>query len=184
MDQKDLIRRIISGEKELFRHIVEQNDSFVYSICLNILRNKEDARDVAQDTFYKAYKSLKRFDGNKSQFSTWLYRIAYNKCIDQVRKKNNFLNFKSYFKGKETNYDYQNHKFENEIVDDMISELSDKDAGLITFYYLNELSIKEISYITDDSESNIKVKLHRIRKRLKEIASKKYNNELEPDERN
>ena len=181
MDQKDLIKRIISGEKELFKHIVEQYDSFVYSICLNILRNTEDARDVAQDTFYKAYKSLKRYDGSKSQFSTWLYRIAYNKCIDQIRKKNNFLNFKSYFKEKETSYEYQNHKFENAIVEDLISELSDKDAALITFYYLNELSIKEISYISEDTESNIKVKLHRIRKRLKHIATKNYNNELAPE---
>lgn len=181
MEEKQLIRQINSGEKELFKHIVEQYDSYVYSICLNILRNTEDARDVAQDTFYKTYKSLKSYDGSKSQFSTWLYRIAYNKSIDLIRKKNNFLNFKSYFKGKETNYEYQNHKFESNIVEDLISELSEKDAALITFYYLNELTIKEISYITNDSESNVKVKLHRIRKRLKEIATNKYRNELAPE---
>jgi len=181
LEDIDLIERINSGEKELFEHLVNRYNSYVYSICLNILRNVEDARDTSQETFYKAYKSLKRYDGTKSQFSTWLYKIAYNKCIDLIRKKNNFLNLKSYFKNKDSNYDYQNHKFDNEIVEDLVSELPEKDAALITFYYLNELSIKEISYITDDSESNIKVKLHRIRKRLKEIAIVKYQNELNPN---
>lgn len=179
MEEKDLIERINSGEKELFRHIINEHNNFVYSICVNILRNPEDARDVSQETFYKAYKAIKKYDGEKSKLSTWLYKIAYNKCIDFIRKKNNFLNLKSYLKQKDSNFDYQKHQFENEIVRDLISELSESDSALITFYYLNELSIKEISYITDDSESNIKVKLHRLRKQLKSIANKKYNNELQ-----
>lgn len=180
MEEKDLIRRINSGEKELFEQIVNKYNNYIYSICLNILRNPEDARDTSQETFYKVYKSLKKFDCSKSQFSTWIYRIAYNKSIDVVRKKNSFLNFKSFF-SKDSSYDYQKHKFDNEIVYDLISELSEKDAALITFYYLNELSIKEICYVVDESESNIKVKLHRIRKRLQEIATKKYNKELSPE---
>ncbi len=179
MEEKELIRRINSGEKELFKHIINEYNNFVYSICVNILRNPEDARDVSQDTFYKAYKALKRYDGTKSKLSTWLYKIAYNKCIDFIRKKNNFLNLKSYLKQKESKFDYQEHHFENEIVGELIAELSESDSALITLYYLNELSIREISFIIDDNENNIKVRLHRIRKQLKELANKKYNNELQ-----
>lgn len=178
MEEKDLIERIRSGEKELFRHIINEHSNFVYSICLNILRNPEDARDVSQETFYKAYKAIKKYDGTKSKLSTWLYKIAYNKCIDFNRKKNNFLNLKSYLTQKDSNFDYQKHQFENEIVSELIAELNEKDSALITLYYLNELSIKEISFVIDDNENNIKVRLHRIRKELKSIANKKYNNEL------
>jgi len=179
LEEKDLIERINSGEKELFRHIINENSNFVYSICFNILRNPEDARDVSQDTFYKAYKALKKYDGTKSKFSTWLYKIAYNKCIDYIRKKNNFLKLKSYLKQKDSKFEYQKHQFENEIVSELIAELNEKDSAIITLYYLNELSIKEISFVLDDNENNIKVRLHRIRKELKSIANKKYNNELQ-----
>ncbi|MCB0702328.1 MAG: RNA polymerase sigma factor [Candidatus Kapaibacterium sp.] len=179
MEEKQLIERINSGEKELFRHFLNEYSNFVYSICVNILRNPEDARDVSQETFYKAYKALKKFDGSKSKFSTWLYKIAYNKCIDFIRKKNNFLNLKSYLKQKDIRFEYQKHQFENEIVGELLGELSERDSALITLYYLNELSVKEISFIIDDNENNIKVKLHRIRKELKLIANKKYNNELQ-----
>ena len=179
MEEKDLIERINSGEKELFRHIINEHSNFVYSICVNILRNSEDAQDVSQETFYKAYKALKKYDGNKSKLSTWLYKIAYNKCIDFIRKKNNFLNLKSYLKQKDSKFEYQKHQFDNEIVGELIAELSESDSALITLFYLNELSIKEISFVIDDNENNIKVRLHRLRKQLKEIANKKYNNELQ-----
>lgn len=179
MQDIDLINRINSGEKELFKHIIDEHSSFVYSICFNILRNPEDARDASQETFYKAYKALKKYDNEKSKLSTWLYKIAYNKCIDIIRKKNNFLNYKSYLKQKDSKFEYQKHQFENEIVDDLISELSEKDSALITLFYLNEMSLKEISYVIDDNENNIKVRLHRIRKQLKDIANRKYNNELQ-----
>lgn len=179
MEEKDLIERINSGEKELFRYIINEHSNFVYSICLNILRNPEDARDVSQETFYKAYKALKRYDGTKSKFSTWLYKIAYNKCIDYIRKKNNFLNLKSYLIQKDSKFEYQKHQFDNEIVSELIAELNEKDSALITLYYLKELSIKEISFVLDDNENNIKVRLHRIRKELKSIANIKYNNELQ-----
>ncbi len=179
MEEKDLIERINSGDKELFRHIVNEHSNFVYSICMNILRNPEDARDVSQETFYKAYKALKTYDGAKSKLSTWLYKIAYNKCIDFIRKKNNFLNLKSYLKQKDSKFEYQKHQFDNEIVGELIAELSESDSALITFYYLNELSIQEISFVIGDNENNIKVRLHRIRKQLKDLANKKYNNELQ-----
>lgn len=86
---------------------------------------------------------------------------------------------KSYLKQKDIRFEYQKHQFENEIVGELLGELSERDSTLITLYYLNELSVKEISFIIDDNENNIKVKLHRIRKELKLIANKKYNNELQ-----
>lgn len=173
MDEKDLIVRINSGEKELFRYIINEHSNYVYSICVNILRNNEDARDVSQETFYKAYKALKKYDGTKSKLSTWLYKIAYNKCIDFIRKKNSFLNLKSYLKQKDSKFDFQKHQFENEIVYELLAELSESDSALITLYYLNELSVKEISFVIDDNENNIKVRLHQIRSIIMNFKSER-----------
>lgn len=178
MEEIELIQRIKSGEKHLFEHLVKRYEDLVYSICINSLKDREDAKDIAQDTFYKAYKAIKSFDGNKSKFSTWIYRIAYNKCIDFIRKKNSFLNYKKYIKAKDNTQTNQVHSFQSEIVAKLLSKLPAEDSAMITLYYFDDMSIKEISNITSQSESYVKVKLHRIRNKLKNIAAKEYNNEL------
>lgn len=178
MEELELIQRIKSGEKHLFEHLIKRYEDLVYSICINSIKDREDAKDVAQDTFYKAYKSIKSYDGTKSKFSTWIYRIAYNKCIDNIRKQNSFLNYKNYIKTKADTKVHQEHSFQSEIVTKLLSKLQADESAMITLYYFDDMSIKEISYITKQSESYVKVKLHRIRKKLKEIAKKEYNNEL------
>ncbi len=178
MEEFELIQRIKSGEKYLFEHLIKRCEDFVYSICINSLKDSEDAKDIAQDKFYKAYKSIKSYDGAKSKFSTWIYRIAYNKCIDFIRKKNSFLNYKNYIKTKTETHTKQEHIFQSEIVNKLLSKLTAEESAMITLYYFDDMSVKEISYITKQSESYVKVKLHRIRKKLKNIAEKEYNNEL------
>jgi RNA polymerase sigma-70 factor (ECF subfamily) len=178
LEETELIQKIKSGEKHLFEHLIKRYEDYVYSICINSLKDREDAKDIAQDTFYKAYKSIKSYDGTKSKFSTWIYRIAYNRCIDFIRKKNSFLNYKNYIKVKAETQTQQEHSFQSEIVTKLLSKLPAEESAMITLYYFDDMSIKEISYITKQSESYVKVKLHRIRKKLKEIAKKEYNNEL------
>lgn len=178
MEELELIQRIKSGEKHLFEHLIKRYEDYVYSICVNSLKDREDAKDITQDTFYKAYKSIKTYDGTKSKFSTWIYRIAYNKCIDFIRKQNSFLNYKNYIKTKADTRTHQVHNFQSEIVTELLSKLQTEESAMITLYYFDDMSVKEISYITKQSESYVKVKLHRIRKKLKNIAEKEYNNEL------
>lgn len=89
MERKDdiwYIERVLKGDTQYFSHLVEKYKDIVYSIAIKVLRNREDAEEMAQESFVKAYKSLHTFKGT-AKFSTWLYRITYNNCISEVRKK-------------------------------------------------------------------------------------------------
>src|SRR5690554_4890402 len=80
------IEKVLSGESNYFSNLVEKYKDIVFSIAIKILKNREDAEEMAQESFIKAYKSLQTFKGN-AKFSTWLYRITYNTCISELRKR-------------------------------------------------------------------------------------------------
>ncbi|KAF0235616.1 MAG: RNA polymerase sigma-70 factor ECF, partial [Prolixibacteraceae bacterium] len=89
MEQKDdiwYIERVLKGDTQYFSYFVDKYKDIVFSIALKVLRNREDAEEMAQESFIKAFKSLYTFKGN-AKFSTWLYRITYNNCISEVRKR-------------------------------------------------------------------------------------------------
>lgn len=172
--QDDLyyIDRILAGNVALYAPLVEKHKNMVFSIALRILGNREDAEEVAQDVFMKAYQSLKNFE-KKSRFSTWLYRIAYNAAISGTRKKKfEFLGMNDHIIN---NYHEEDsalgliHYDPDEqavLMQKALERLPDDDHLLINLFYHGENTIEEISEITGLSESNVKVKLHRIRKRL------------------
>lgn len=174
-DDKYYIERVIQGDVNAFSYIVEKHKNLVYTIALRIVRNPEDAEELAQDTFIKAFNSLKDFKF-ESKFSTWLYRITYNGSISKLRKKqieiadieNDSIYegdvVSSYNAISELKRDEQK-KYINLVLD----QLKEDDAFLITMYYLNENSIEEISEITELSLSNVKVKLHRARKKFYDV---------------
>ena len=89
-DETYYISKVLNGEPNYFSFIVEKYQDIVFSIALKVLRNREDAEEMAQESFIKAYKSLHTFKGN-AKFSTWLYRITYNSCISEVRKKKQYF---------------------------------------------------------------------------------------------
>jgi len=86
MDEKEIINQVLEGNQEAFRKLIETYQDYVYTICFRIVKNHEDAEELAQDTFIKAYQNLKRFR-KESKFSTWVYRIAYNSALSKLRKK-------------------------------------------------------------------------------------------------
>ena len=155
-----------------YASLVAKHKNLVFSIVLKVLNNREDAEEIAQDIFLKVYHSLKTFE-KKSKFSTWLYRIAYNTAISKTRKKKmEFLPMEeSVVSNYSTDEIQQNmHSLEeNErqvLLERALKNLPDDDNLLITLFYKSENSIEDISYITGLSSSNVKVRLHRIRKRL------------------
>ena len=86
MDHAELIQRILSGESRAFGELVELYQHMVYTVCMRVLRNPEDAQEDSQDAFVKAYRNLSGFSGS-SKFSTWLYTIANTTSITFLRKK-------------------------------------------------------------------------------------------------
>ena len=86
-----LINQIIEGDTNAFSVLVDRYKDLVFTLALRMLKNREEAEEVAQDTFIKTYKSLVKFKGD-SKFSTWIYKVAYNTCLDRIKKNKKYLN--------------------------------------------------------------------------------------------
>ncbi|WP_029904198.1 RNA polymerase sigma factor [Prevotella sp. 10(H)] len=163
------VRRIKDGHADAFVHIVRRYQRMVFTIVSKIVTRPADAEDITQEVFIKAFQSLDKFR-EESGFATWLYRIAYNATISELRKRR--YEFTAY----EDNYanlpddnisdDIDEVSTEERLhyLDVVLKKLPPDDALLITMFYMNDQSIQQISEITNNSVANVKVKLHRIRK--------------------
>jgi RNA polymerase sigma-70 factor (ECF subfamily) len=171
---KYYIERVLRGDIHAFSYIIDRHKAMVYTVALRMLKNAEDAEELAQDTFIKAFNSLKDFKF-ESKFSTWLYRITYNAAISKLRKNRvEIANIEevvlpideviSTYNGI-TNLTKEEQKF---YITETIKKLKEDDAFIITMYYLKEYSMEEISSMIELTISNVKVKLHRARKRFYE----------------
>ena len=167
-----LIDKALQGDTRAFGQLVEKYQAFVFTIAIRIVKVREEAEEVAQDSFIKAYESLSSFRG-ESKFSSWLYSIAYRKALDSLRtnKKNSNLELIEEITEVDSGtlenaLSYIEEKERKEVIQKCIMELNEQEAAIITFFYFEELSIKEISKITELSEDNVKVKLYRSRKKL------------------
>lgn len=171
-EELEYIRRVKSGDHTAYAVLVDRYKTLAYSIALKILGNEEDAEDVAQEGFVKAYQQLQQFEG-KSKFSTWLYTIVYRTALAKAKEtKLKTFSITHQFKEVFTN-DYsapqlalmQSHD-EQRAVNAAINRLPSSEALLVMLYYINENSVKEIQEITGLSAANIKIRLFRARKKL------------------
>ena len=143
----------------------------VFTLVVRIVNSEEDAEEVTQDVFMKAYMNLSSFNGISS-FSTWLYRIAYNTAISYTRKRKNeeyVVDDKVWNTISDTEVDdalSDESEAQIELLMNALQKLPPEDRALITLYYEEEKSVKEISSIFNLSESNVKVRLFRLRKKL------------------
>jgi RNA polymerase sigma-70 factor (ECF subfamily) len=173
-DDNEYIGKVLNGDISAYASLVAKHTNLVFSIVLKIVNNREDAEEISQDVFLKAYQSLNTFE-KKSKFSTWLYRIAYNAAISNTRKKKVEMvaieemvitNYSTDEISRNiTEFDENDRQL---ILEKALKQLPEDDNLLITLFYKNENSVEDISEITGLSESNVKVRLHRIRKRLYE----------------
>ena len=79
------IDKVLQGETNCFAVLVDRYKDMIFTLALKMIKNREEAEEVAQDTFIKAYNSLSKFKGD-SKFSTWIYKVAYNTCLDRLKK--------------------------------------------------------------------------------------------------
>lgn len=140
----------------------------VHTVCMRVLRHREDAEEATQDSFVKAFQNLHAFQGG-SKLGTWLYSIAYRTALSKLRtRKAGTLGLDELqANGQEPQQAPEGDRNDRKaLVEWALAQLPAEDAAVVTFFYLEELGIEEIVTITGLGESNVKVKLHRARKKL------------------
>ena len=178
------IDAVKKGNVQAFSFLVEKYQKMVYTLALKLMKKSEEAEEMAQDTFVKAFQKLDSYEG-KSKFSTWLYSITYNACISELRKRR--IEFKSLDDRQVSDQDEQrmhdyyreNRKEDQEkYLNLALEKLPEDDQVLVTLYYYENQSMDEISQITGLTVSNIKVKIHRARKKMYELLHEMLKEEV------
>jgi RNA polymerase sigma-70 factor (ECF subfamily) len=182
--EAEVIRRCQGGDEAAFRQIVEQHRSKVFSIIYGIVRNRNDAEDIAQQVFAKIYFSIKGFDF-RSSLSTWIYKIAVNECYDYLRKqKVRKLVYESDL-GEDDARTMENsemaaerrpsaaHRTERrDYLMKLLSKVTEEERVLLIQKEVEGRTVQELAEITGLNENTIKVKLFRARQKLVKAASK------------
>ena len=171
-----IIGQVLNGNRNAYALLVDKYKDRVYSLALGIVRNSELAEEIAQDAFVKAFGSLRKFR-KESGFSTWIYRITYNTAISELRKKKRigqvaeeqFENLASTH-ASETHEEVNEKEARLEMIEKAVKSLPPEEQLMVTLYYLEENSVQQISKVTGFSASNVKVKLFRLRKKLRQMV--------------
>ncbi|TPG44527.1 RNA polymerase sigma factor [Flavobacterium pectinovorum] len=177
------IDKILQGETNAFAVLVDRYKNMIYTLALKMIKNREEAEEVAQDTFIKIYNSLGKFKGD-SKFSTWIYKIAYNTCLDSLKKnKKEDLNisideFSAHLiKTMDNALSALEEKERKQTIQNCLDLLPSEENFLLTLFYFEDQSLEEIGKIMSINANNVKVKLFRSRQKLAVILKK----QLEPE---
>ncbi|MCX2720168.1 RNA polymerase sigma factor [Lentiprolixibacter aurantiacus] len=178
-----LIKRLKEGDKQAFITFIGQYKHMVYTLALRIVKNEEDAEEVSQDAFLKAYQSIGTFKGD-AKLSTWLYRIAYHRSLDCLKKNKRKPSTTQLQYEEVTNiqiaemtWDHMERMERKQIIQRALGELPGDDGVILSLFYFESLSLKEISEVLNISVNSVKVRLHRGRKRLASVLEKMMDKE-------
>src|SRR5690242_17498377 len=183
-EEAALVRRVQAKDDLAFREIVERYQAKVFSIIYGILRNRNDAEDIAQQVFAKIYFSIKNFDF-RSSLLTWIYKITVNECYDYLRKKRvRKLVYESDFSSEDTarmensgpsteqTPPVDQRLAQRDLILKLLGKISEEDRSLILLKEVEGHSVEELSQMTGMNENTIKVKLFRARQKLVKAAQR------------
>ena len=166
------ISLVKEGDKNAFVALVDRYKDMVFTLSLKMLKDRQEAEEVSQDSFLKVYKSLDRYKG-ESKFSTWIYKVAFNTCLDRIKKNKRLqalANISEIDKQETTplinGLDLIEEKERKQLIQDCMQELEGEDGFLLTLYYFEEQSLEEIAKIIGITSNNVKIRLYRSRKKL------------------
>ncbi len=179
-DESLYIMRILNGETHLYSIFIDNYSKAMYALIVQIVNSPEYAEELVQDSFLKAFKSLASYNGD-CRFSTWLYRISYNIAISATRKRpqpvcfidENTINSVSDELASQWMEESESQEKISLLIE-AIEKLMPDEKALITLFYMEEKSIEEVSKIMKLTTANIKVRLHRTRKKLYLLMTKNY----------
>jgi RNA polymerase sigma factor (sigma-70 family) len=180
----ELIEQTLAGDQSAYADLIKRHQRFVFTLAMRFMKTREDAEEVAQDCFVKAYRSLESFQ-RQSKFSTWLYSIVYTTAMTALRKKrvdtDSIDDENVHLQIEQTGgYDVNNveNKSRSFYLNQAIEQLLPDDATIITLFYKGEQSLEEIGQTMGMDPNTIKVKLFRARQRLKEKLERNLKHEV------
>jgi RNA polymerase sigma-70 factor, ECF subfamily len=183
-EEAALVQRVQAADEMAFREVVERYQSKVFSIIYGILRNHNDAEDIAQQVFTKVYFSIRSFDF-RSSLLTWIYKITVNECYDYLRKKKvRRLVYESDF-SKEDSLRVENSEpardqrpsvevtlAQRDLAMKLLARLPEQERTLLLMKEVEGHSVEELAEMTGINENTIKVKLFRARQKLLKVAQR------------
>ena len=177
LTDQEIIDSVRKGNSSDYSILVNRYKNKAFSMLKRMLKNELEAEEVLQDSFMKAYNSLDSFKG-ESKFSTWFYRIVYNSALTKLssQKRKTESEMTSVEDHFDLESDYKPDEIEktdiNDLIRKTISKLPERYAAILTMFYLNEMSIEEISEVMGLSITNVKVMLYRSRNSLRDLILK------------
>ncbi len=184
ISDNQIINEILEGDTNVFSVLVDRYKDLVFTLALRMVKNREEAEEVSQDTFIKVFKNLSKFKG-KSKFSTWIYKVAYNTCLDRlkrIKREYNVVAIDEFTEHQVKTMDnalkqMEDYEYKQEI-QKCLHLLPSEDSFLLTLFYFEEQSLEEISKVIGITANNVKVKLYRSRKKLGTILKEQLEPEL------
>jgi RNA polymerase sigma-70 factor (ECF subfamily) len=178
---KRLINQALAGDRQAFSEIVERYKHKIYQLAYRMLGNRLEAEDVGQETFLRVFANLSRYD-QSHKFSTWIYRIATNLCIDRLRKRKLTYSLDQEVAGTEGLDLYSQIPDEQKTpeaevitielqqeVQQAMDQLPIQYKSIMNLRYIEDLSLQEISELVDLPVSTIKTRIHRGREALRKL---------------
>lgn len=183
INDQHYIDKVLTGDTNSFAVLVDRYKDMIFSLALKMVKNREEAEEVAQDTFIKIYSSLSKFKGD-SKFSTWIYKIAYNTCLDRLKKSKkedsniSIDEFSAHLiKTMDNALSALEEKERKQTIQKCLNLLPSDENFLLTLFYFDDQNLEEIGKIMNISANNAKVKLFRSRQKLAVILRQ----QLEPE---
>lgn len=167
MTDLEVIDLVLKGRTDCFSYLVDRYSKLSFAVAYRIVKDTADSQDVVQDAFIAAYENLRDFKG-ESKFSTWLYRIVTNKALT-LKNKQRFFEEVDEYGQLDVEYNEELELANEKFVREALNMLHDKDRLILELFYYQDQSIKEISQVLQLTEANVKVMLHRARKKMNDF---------------
>lgn len=171
-DDLSLVRRTIRGDRGAFGALVDRYQKPIYNVALRIVKNPEDAEDIAQTVFMKAYQKLDGFD-ERHRFFSWIYRIAINESLNFSTRRRSFEALEPSMQSDVDSPEEETIKLDKEErVGDAILELEPEDRAIVILKHFQGFSYAEIGFILNIPEKTVKSRLYTARQRLKDVLTR------------
>ena len=168
-EDPELIRRVIAGQTEQFRPLIDRYQSPIFRFAFGLLGNHDEAQDVAQETFLKAFSNLASFDPSRAVFSTWLFTIARNRCINALKKRRPVsLELPDMIQTVKTADPISQQELSQQL-DRALAELPVEQRSAFVLAEIEELSYAEIARIENTTLGTVKSRIYRAKQRLRSL---------------